>query len=169
MIVILYIIIGIISLFFATFLEILSLALFNFRILFLLFLLFRKRVDWKPLLFVVTVISLILDVVMHYKLGTNLLLFAIPSGILLLLSFMFSVDDESISKYVAIFLASLGYYISSQLLPSVLVTGSWGVMTIKSLLFIVLRAVIAIVIVWAGELLVYRLRDRGNSKQIRLK
>jgi len=169
MILILQIIIGVIGFFFLTFLEVLFLILFNFRFCFPFFLLAKRRVDWKLLLVVSTILSLIFDVVLHYKLGTNLLLFGIPSGILLLLSFIFSIDEDGIPMYIATFFASLSYYVANQLLPSVFTTGVFGFVDVKILLFIILKSIVTTVIVWLGEILVCRLRDRGNSRQIRLK
>ncbi|MGI6484610.1 MAG: hypothetical protein ACOX0R_03235 [Candidatus Dojkabacteria bacterium] len=169
MIIVLQIFITIISFFFAVFLEMFTLSLLGFHFLLPIFLLARKRVDWKILLLLVTVISLILDVVLHYRLGTNLLLFAIPFAIFLLFSFLFSVDEEGIPMYVTTFLASLGYYVAFNLVPSIFTTGAWGFIDTKIFFLIVLKTIITTVLVWLGELLIYRFRDRGNSKQIRLK
>ena len=169
MIIVLQIILGIVGLFLATFLEILFLTLLNFRIILPFFFLARKRVDWKILLLITTVISLILDVVLHYRLGTNLLLFTVSTGILFLLSFIFSVDEDGIPMYVSTFIASLGFYLVNQLLPSLLTTGATGFLDTKIFFLLVLKAIVTAGLVWLGEMLVSRFRDRGNSKQIRLK
>ncbi len=169
MIIVLQIILGIVGLFLATFLEILFLTLLNFRIILPFFFLARKRVDWKILLLITTVISLILDVVLHYRLGTNLLLFTVSTGILFLLSFIFSVDEDGIPMYVSTFVASLGFYLVNQLLPSLLTTGATGFLDTKIFFLLVLKAIVTAGLVWLGEMLVSRFRDRGNSKQIRLK
>ena len=169
MIIVLQIILGIVGLFLATFLEILFLTLLNFRIILPFFFLARKRVDWKILLLITTVISLILDVVLHYRLGTNLLLFTVSTGILFLLSFIFSVDEDGIPMYVSTFVASSGFYLVNQLLPSLLTTGATGFLDTKIFFLLVLKAIVTAGLVWLGEMLVSRFRDRGNSKQIRLK
>ncbi len=169
MIIVLQIILGIVGLFLATFLEVLFLTLLNFRIILPFFFLARKRVDWKILLLITTVISLILDVVLHYRLGTNLLLFTVSTGVLLLLSFIFSVDEDGIPMYVSTFVASLGFYLANQLLPSLFTTGTTGFLDAKIFFLLVLKAIITTGLVWLGEVIVSRFRDRGNSKQIRLK
>jgi len=169
MIIVLQIILSIVGLFIAIFLEVLFLILLNFRIILPFFFLARRRIDWKLLLVITTVISLILDVVLHYRLGTNLLLFTVSTGVLLLLSFIFSVDEEGIPMYVAIFVASLAFYTASQLLPSLFITGTVGFLDTKTFFILLLKAIITTGIVWLGEALVSRFRDRGNSKQIRLK
>jgi|GEM_PF-988471 len=169
MIIVLQIILGIVGLFLAVFLEVLFLTLLNFRMMLLFFFLARKRVDWKLLLVVTTIMSLILDVVLHYRLGTNLLLFTVSTGILFLLSFIFSVDEDGIPMYVSTFIASLGFYLVNQLLPSLFTTGTAGFLDAKIFFVLVLKAIVTTGLVWLGEVLVSRFRDRGNSKQIRLK
>jgi len=71
--------------------------------------------------------------------------------------------------YVSTFIASLGFYLVNQLLPSLFTTGTAGFLDAKIFFVLVLKAIVTTGLVWLGEVLVSRFRDRGNSKQIRLK
>ncbi|MDD2578134.1 MAG: hypothetical protein PHP96_01970, partial [Candidatus Dojkabacteria bacterium] len=75
------------------FLESFLLAFLNFRISIILFLFLFRKVEWKTLLFPFVVLLLIFDVVKNFPLGTNLLVFSLVFGLLLLVSLFLSIDS----------------------------------------------------------------------------
>lgn len=165
---ILQIVLGIVGLFLLQFLEHFLLALFNIRAMFVLFLFLYKKIDWQILLPFTVLTTIILDVTMHYKLGTNLLLFVIPLSVLSLLSLVFSAEDGIVS-YILKFLISLLYYILNALLPSLLLDGKWGVLNGKMFLLCIWKAVVTTVLLVLLDTFMDRFRKRGNTSQIRLK
>ena len=145
-----------------------SLILFNFNFSFLLFLLLRRRVDPKMLLPLLLVVSVILDVVLHNRLGTNLLFLFIPSLIFYLLSFITSVE-EGFSMYIATFLASFSFFLSKCLLTTVLLSNTLGFCDWRGIVAILFKSFVMAFFVWVGELVIEKFRKRGNSNQIRIK
>lgn len=165
---ILQIILVTVGFFLLEFLEHFFLSLFNFRILFVLFLFGYKKIDWKILLLLSGIIAIIIDVTMHYRLGTNLLLFVIPVAVLSLFSVFFSLD-EGVVSYVLKFVVSIIYYVSNALLPSLLLDGKWGVFNGNVLLVCIMKALITVLLLFLLDMLMDRFRKRGNTSQIRLK
>ncbi len=168
MILIIQIIGTILASFALVFIENLFLLLFNFNLSFSIFLLLRRRIDPKVLMPLLLVLSVILDVVLHNRLGTNLLFLFIPSLIFYLLSFITSVE-EGISMYIATFIASFSYFLSRCLLTTVLLSNTLGFCDWKTVFAILIKTVITTLLVWGGELVIEKFRKRGNSNQIRLK
>ncbi len=158
----------IVSLFLLLFLESFFVELLGFNIIFLVLLFAYKRIDWKQLLFTRTVLSIAMDVSMHYKLGTNLLLFIVPLGIFILFS-MFSSVEEGIGSYVVRFFSIFLYYLLNILLPSLLLSGTFGYIDGKLILLSLIKSVISILLLVGVNFLTGGLRERGNAWQIRLK
>lgn len=150
------------------FIENFFLVLFNFSIFITFFLLVRRRLELNTLLPLIVAISLILDVVLHNRLGTNLLFLFIPSLIFYLLSFISSVE-EGFSMYLVTFIASFSYFLSRCLLTSVLLSNVLGFCDGRTILAILLKSLITTLLVWSGELLIEKFRKGGISNQIRLK
>ncbi|HPQ78934.1 MAG TPA: hypothetical protein PLG47_00555 [Candidatus Dojkabacteria bacterium] len=154
--------------FILVFFENMFLVLFNFNLLFVLFLLFRRKINITILIPLTILISVIIDVVLHNRLGTTLLLLLLPSIFLYLLSFLSQVE-EGLSLYISSFFAALLFYASKCLLTPFLLSHTWGFCNGEMLLGIVLKALITTALVWVGELIIAKFRDRGNNNQIRLK
>lgn len=150
------------------FVESFFLALLNFRVSFLFFLFGYRKVDKKWLLLVFVVLSIIFDVTMHYRLGTNLLLFLLPSLVVWLFSILFS-EESMIGLHLSNFLASLIFCLANILLPDFLQKGVFGFLDWKMVGICVLKALVATLLLFLIEVLFGRFRDRGNASQIRLK
>lgn len=162
---ILYIAVG---LFLLIFVEAFFVNLFAFRIIFLLFLFAYKKLDWKELLSVFFVISLIMDVTMHYKLGTNLLLFMIPLGVFSLFTLFSSVED-GVGAYIVRFFSIFLYYVLNLMLPSFLLTGTLGSINGRSVLYSFVASLFAILLLFLINYMIGGIRKRGSPSQIRLK
>lgn len=162
---ILYIAVG---LFLLIFVEAFFVNLFAFRIIFLLFLFAYKKLDWKELLSVFFVISLIMDVTMHYKLGTNLLLFMIPLGVFSLFTLFSSVED-GVGAYIVRFFSIFLYYVLNLMLPSFLLTGTLGSINGRSVLYSFVASLFAILLLFLISYMIGGIRKRGSPSQIRLK
>lgn len=158
----------VVSLFLLTFLEAFFLHLFAFRIIFLIFLFAYRKIDWRYMLAVTFVMSLIMDVTMHYKLGTNLLLFMIPLGVFSLFTLFSSVED-GVGAYVVRFFSIFLYYILNLILPSFLLTGSLGSINGRSVLFSFINALLSILLLLLINYMIGGIRKRGGRAQIRLK
>lgn len=157
-----------IGLFVLQFVENFFLALLNFRVSFLFFLFGYRKVDRRWLLVVTVVSSIIFDVTMHYRLGTNLVLFLLPSLVLWLFSILFS-EESLIGLHVSNFVASLLFCIANILLPDFLEKGVFGFLDWKMVIVCIVKALVATLLLFLIEVLFGRFRDRGNASQIRLK
>ena len=162
---ILYIAVGF---FLLVFLESIFVNLFSFRLIFLLFLFAYKKIDWKKLLVVASVLSLVMDVTMHYKLGTNLLMLIVPLGMFSLFSTFSSVED-GIGSYIVRFVSILLYHILNLILPSLLLTGTLGVINGKLLIYALINSLVSILLFLLVHYIIGGIRKRGDASKIRLK
>lgn len=162
---ILYIIVG---LFFILSLEAFFGSFLGFKIIFLVLLFAYKKIDWKKLFLFILVISLVMDVTMHYKLGTNLLLFTIPLGLFAFFSLFSSVED-GIGSYVVRFFAIFLYYILNLILPELLILGNLGHIDMRAVLVSLTKVVVSILLLFLINYVIGGMRKRGSTSQIRLK
>ncbi len=142
-------------------------ALGNLRFFFLLNLSLFGKVNWKFLLTFSLVGSLILDVVYHYVLGTNLLLVAISLLLMLGISLLIPLENNLPGysvKFVCIFI----YYLSVALIPELILTGQWVPLTGLLLGGMVLKAAISIAFCIVFDIVWSRLRKREEGTKIRL-
>jgi hypothetical protein len=158
----------IVGIFVLQFFESFFLALLGFRLSFVLFLAWYKRIDWKKLLPVVVVVSVAFDVTMNYRLGTNLALFVLPAFLLWLSSKIFSLESI-VGLHVTNFFSSFLFYILNYILPDFLERGVFGFLDWKMVLICVVKALATTVLLWLLEVLLKGWRGRGNASQIRLK
>lgn len=157
-----------IAIFSGIFLESFFVAFGGFRIIFLTTLIAFRKVNWKYLLTFLVVTSLIMDVVMHYPLGINLLVICIPLGILALLTIFIPIDHiliENIVKFVLFVI----YYFLIAILPSLFLNGAFDRITWAIVFFVIIKAVISSFICLGVEVFLRRLRKRENSSQIKFK
>jgi hypothetical protein len=150
------------------FVESLLVALFNFRVVIVLFLFLFKKIDWKPLLVIFGIISLLLDVVNNLPLGSNLLIISVVLGILMLSSVFFSLDSDITAFLVKFFVVAI-YYILLVITPNFLVTGRFGFLSLNDILSSIIKAVVTTFLFILLENIFTGFRSRGNASQIRLK
>lgn len=165
---ILNILFTIVGIFVLVYLESLLLTLFGLRIFVIIFFFLFRRIDWKPFFPVSVIVLLIFDVIYKLPLGSNILIFILPFGLLLLLSMFVSLDGGIVSVFVKT-LVFFFYYILLVLLPNLFVAGEFGFLTFNNLLTSLLRAVLSVLVLLFLEYLYTGFRKRGNSSQIRLK
>lgn len=158
----------IVSIFLLIFLESIFTHLFTFRLVFLLFLFAYKKVDWRQLLIVSVIVSLVMDVTMHYTLGTNLLMFVIPLSLFALFSTFSSVED-GVGSYVVRFFSIFLYYILNLILPPLFLSGTLGLVNGKLIIYLLINSVISVLLLVLVNHVLGGLRKRGNASQIRLK
>lgn len=162
------ILLTILGIFLILFFESMLVALFNFRIVIVLFLFLFKKVDWKVLFAIFAILFVVFDVVNNLPLGSNLLINSLVLGVLMLSSVFFSLDSgvtAFLVRLVVIFL----YYILLLLLPSFLLTGRFGLVSLSDVLFSLVKASITAFLFVLLENIFTSFRNRGNTSQIRLK
>jgi hypothetical protein len=162
---ILLIILGII---FIVFIESFFGAIFNFKIVIILFFFLFKKVDWKILFALSFVILLVLDVVNRFPLGTNVLIISIPLAVLMLSSLFFSIEYGPSAFFLRI-LTFLIYYVLYIVAPNFFLSAKFGYITINEFLYSLLKAVFSTFLLILLEYILAEFRDRGNATQIRLK
>jgi hypothetical protein len=152
--------------FLAIFLEGFFVALGSFRLFFLLNISLFNKINWKYLLTFSLISSLILDVIYHYVLGTNLLLVAIPLllmlGISLLVPLEYNLPGYSV-RFVCIFV----YYLLLSFVPELLLTGNWVTITGLMIGGMVLKTAISIICCLAFDLIWSRLRKKEEGTKLR--
>jgi len=152
--------------FLAIFLESFFVALGNLRFVFLLNMSLFNKINWKYLLIFSVLSSVILDVIYHYVLGTNLLLVAISLllmlGVSLLVPLEYNLPGYSV-KFVCIFI----YYLLLAFVPTLISTGNWVTITGPMIGGMVLKALISIAFCIIFDLVWSRLRKREEGTKLR--
>lgn len=159
---------GIVGIFTIVFFESFLIALFNFKVVVILLLFLFKKVDWKILLLLFSLLFFISDVVNNLPLGSNLLINSAILGVLMLSSLFFSLGSDITGSFVRIFVFTL-YYILLKILPSFLISGKLGFLDLKDVFFALLKAVVSTLLVLLIEYVLAGFRERGNTSKIRLK
>lgn len=159
---ILYVIIGIIS---TVFLEGFLFNAFGVRISFILMLLLLGRLDTKWTMAILVIYAIISDVVFHYPLGTDILLIGIPSLLLFLSSFLFSIN-KGLVGYVIKFIVIVFYFILISILPPFLLNGSFGILTWHIILMIGIKSLLLVLMVYVIEVLLNFTRGKESNIKI---
>lgn len=150
----------------AIFVESFLVAFTNIRFFFILNLSLFKKINWKWLLILSVVGSVILDVIYHYALGTNLLLTSFSLLILLVASLLvpleYNLPGYSV-KFVCIFL----YYLLVAFVPALISTGQWTAITGLMIGGMVLKALASIAFCVVFDLIWSRLRKREEGTKLR--
>lgn len=149
------------------FLESFLVALGNFRLLYLLTISLFNKINWRYLLVFSVATSLVLDVVYHYVLGTNLLLISISLILMLGISLIIPLE-YSLPGYVVKFICILIYYISIALIPNLILVGQLGSLTGTMVIGMLIKSVISIVFCVLFDLVWSRLRGREEGTKLRL-
>jgi len=157
-----------VAFFLLLFLESFFVHLISFRIIFLVFLFAFKKLDWKQLLIMAILISIAMDVTTHYRLGTNLLMLILPLSLFSIFSLFSSVED-GVGSYIVKFLAIFTYYILNLILPSLLLSGTLGIVNGKLILVSLVSSLVSMGLLLLVDYILGGIRKRGNISQIRLK
>lgn len=164
-----YILLMIIGAFVVVFLDALFSSLISISLAFLVFLLLCTRnVNLKILVPSFAFLSLILDVVNHYRLGTYLLVSICAVSFLLLFSFVFSAR-EGLLSYLLKFITFIIYYLLINIVPNFFLTGSFGWFDINLFWSCIVSSLFSIAILILIDILLSRFRKRGFSSQFQLK
>lgn len=153
--------------FVVVFLESFFVSFGNFRIFYLLTINLFNKINWKYLLIFSVVTSLILDVIYHYVLGTNLLLVGISLALMLVFSLLIPLG-YNLPGYFVKFVCILAYYISAFLIPNLISTGQLVSLTGNIMVGILIKSVISILFCLLFDLLWSRLRSKEDSTKLRL-
>ena len=149
------------------FLESFLIALCNFRIFFLVVLLLFKKINWKYILIFAILTSLILDVVYHYILGTNLLILAIPLLVMLGISLLIPIDN-TLPGYVVKLFCIILYYFLVYWIPNLLIMGNFQTITFGIIVGIVLKSIFSLGICVVFDILWGKLRKKETLTKLRL-
>ena len=152
--------------FLTIFLEGFLVALSNFRFFFLLNIALFNKINWKYLLFFTVLGSVVLDVIYHYVLGTNLLITGVSLllmlGISLLVPLNYNLPGYSV-KFFCIFI----YYLLLAFVPELISTGNWVSITGLMVGGMVLKALASIAFCVVFDLVWSRLRKRDEGTKLR--
>lgn len=162
---ILYTIIGIIG---VLFLEGFLFSAFGIRIFFILIVLLLGRLNIKWLFVILIIYSLISDVVFHYPLGSNIFFVCIPLLLLFLSSFVFNIN-EKISGYSIKFVLISFYLILTLVLPSLLLNGSFGILTWSMVLVVIIKSICLTLVLYVMDFVLGFTRSKDNSIKINKK
>lgn len=154
--------------FLTIFLESFFTAFCGFKMIYLFTLAGFKKVDWKYLLIFTVVTSLILDVVYHYILGTNLLLICIPLLIMWGTSFLVPLEN-SFPSYIVKFVTFLIFYFASYWIPNLLLEGIWKYITWGVIGGIAVKSIISVLICFAFDVIWLGIRSKQENTKLKLK
>ena len=162
--ILIYILIFIASFFLETFLS----ALGGLSIVSILMLFVFKKLDWKLILIFGSLLSISLDVVNHYVLGTSILLF----GIALLIYYLFTLifpEQNNILGLLPYFVSFVFYYLLKILLPHLLLYGSIGAFQGSDIFGILIKSVISSALIFLFSILYNTFRGDKRSSKLVLK
>jgi hypothetical protein len=143
-------------------------AFCTFSFIFFVILFVYRKLNWKIIIAFVIVITMILDVVNHFVLGSSLAVYGISFIIFEILSAFFP-EDDSVFGSIPVLISVWIFYILTAFLPYLISFGEWRGLSLQSIFRSLLFAVFTILLIWLFEMIVGRIRgDKLNSK-IRLK
>lgn len=149
------------------FLDSFFVALANFRILPIITIALYGKINWKYLLITISLVSIALDVVYHYVLGTNLLILAIilflGRVVSLLIPWGYNLGSY-ILKYVGFTL----YYVLLAIIPSLISTGTLGLISWGNIGGAFLKGIFSLAICLGIDMVWGRIRSKGNSNKLKL-
>jgi hypothetical protein len=139
---------------------------FSLVVIFLLF--FFKKLDWKKILIFGLILSVCLDVVNHYVLGTNLLLLGSSVLFFYLSTLVFPEQKNLLGLFPYIF-SFLVYYLMKQVVPHFMLFGSFGGVQGPDVWKIFLMSVISSGLVFLLDVLYDLFRSNKVSSNVVLK
>lgn len=149
------------------FLDSFFVALAGFRILPVIVITMYNRVNWKYIAIFSLLSSLLLDVVYHYVLGTNLL-------ILVLILFLgriiaiFVPWGNNIGSYALKYLGFILYYILLALIPTLISNGTWGILSWSVAGGSLLKSLLAIGFCFVFDIVLSRVRSKDSTTKLKL-
>ncbi len=157
-----------IAIFGVVFLESFLVALCDLRILFLVSVVAFKKINWRYLCIAIAISSIVLDVVYHYVLGTNLILIAIPMLLLLLFS-LFVPLGQSLPGYAVKLGIFVFYNVLLVTVPNFLLEGVFGQLSWAILLGILVKSCVSVLLCFVADLVWDRFRKKEDGTKLRLK
>ncbi len=149
------------------FLDSFFVALAGFRILPVIVIAIYSKVNWKYIALFSILSSLLLDVVYHYVLGTNLLILAIILFLGRIVS-IFVPFGSNIGSYALKYLGFILYYILLALIPSLIGNGTWGILTWSIIGLACLKSLFTIGICFVFDIVLSNVRSKDNSTKLKL-
>lgn len=149
------------------FLDSFLVALAGFRILPVIVITMYNKANWKYIAVFALLSSLLLDVVYHYVFGTNLL-------ILVLILFLgrviaiFVPWGNNLGSYVLKYFGFILYYILLALIPSLISSGSWGILSWGIVGGALLKSLFSIGSCFLFDIVLSSIRSKDNSTKLKL-
>ena len=144
------------------FLDSFFVALAGFRILPVLSIAFYNKINWRYLSIFILLTSLALDVVFHYVLGTNLLILVIILFLGRIMS-IFVPWENNLGGYGLKYLGFVLYHILLATVPSLIQSGSWGILTGTIVGGALIKSLFAIGFCIVFDLVWGRVRSKDDS------
>lgn len=149
------------------FLDSFFVAFAGFRILPVVVIAIYGKVNWKYIALFSILSSLLLDVVYHYVLGTNLLILAIILFLGRIVS-IFVPFGSNIGSYALKYLGFILYYVLLALIPSLISNGTWGILSWGIIGLACLKSLFAIGICFVFDIVLSNVRSKDNSTKLKL-
>jgi len=149
------------------FLDSFFVALAGFRILPVIAITMYNKVNWKYLVVFSLLSSLLLDVVYHYVLGTNLLILVIILFLGRIIA-IFVPWGSNLGSYALKYLSFILYYILLALIPSLISSGTWGILSWGVVGGALLKSIFAVGFCLLFDVLLSRVRSKDNSTKLKL-
>lgn len=152
--------------FLTIFLEGFLVALGNLRFFFLLNIALFNKINWKYLLLFAILGSVVLDVIYHYVLGTNLLITGLSLLLMLAISLLVPLN-YNLPGYSVKFFCIFIYYLLLAFVPELISTGNWVSITGLMVGGMVLKALASIAFCVVFDMVWSRLRKRDEGTKLR--
>ena len=151
------IVITVIGIFFAITLESFFISLLNFSFLIIILLILSQKLNWKYWVLITVFLTILIDILLHQPIGVGMLISSICVAILNLL-FLFVPQKNNLLSYIPHLFSIIIYYILFSTIPSFFEDSVWGVLSLRVILFIVIKSLVSVIIIYCVNILISNLR-----------
>ena len=155
------ILITILGVFFLLAFESFFMTLFSFSIFIIITFILIDKVDWKKWIILITLVSLLIDIMIHRNLGVTLLTVSLSTASLYLL-FIIIPRKKIILSYIPYFLSIFLFYILITALSPLVQSGVFGILTWRILLFSVIKSFISALLIWGINIFLDNFRSNKD-------
>jgi len=157
------VLVTVVGLFFLIVLESFFNTLFSFSILIIALLLLIDKMDWKRWVFIASLSTVLIDILLLRPMGVTLLVLGIIF-VLLYTLFLIVPKKEVVLSYIPYLFAIWLYYILLDLSVPYLQDGVWGTLSWESILVDMVISIISTITIFLINLLVSNFRSKENLR-----
>ena len=155
------ILVTILGIFFLLAFESFFMTLCSFSIFIIIIFILMDKINWKKWVFITTLISLLIDIIIHRSLGVTLFSVSISISSLYLL-FMIMPKERVVLSYFPYFISIFLFYILIIVLTPLIQSGVLGVLTWQIIISSVIKSLVSAVLIWGINMVMDNFRSNKD-------